>query len=43
MVWRWVNATLFSLTGQYLNQPFRPVQGSGEQQGGGLGPAAQRQ
>ena len=33
MVWPWINATLFQLTGNYLNQPFSPARGSGERWG----------
>ena len=29
-VWPWINSTLFALTGNYLNEPFKPTTGSGE-------------
>ena len=29
-VWRWINSTVFALTGNYLNEPFKPKTGSGE-------------
>ena len=29
-VWHWINSTVFALTGNYLNEPFKPKTGSGE-------------